>query len=137
MALVFAYAKVAAKPRMGNIIQQRAKAKAAIVKKSLPDKIADEFLDQVGNDARLQALLANLEAVVRQAKQNTLGYETLQNNLQSPIIRKVFAQIVAKQLLVKFKDVYLEIHIKASKLELWFHAKGGQKEVVCTWSGKL
>lgn len=136
MAKVFEYAQIANRPHIGNVRRQRPDAKAAILKKKLPDKIADEFLDMVEDSDTLSDLLGSLQKVVAESKDNALGADALKKYAyQDSLQRKIFAKIVAAQLNLKFKDVFLEIHIKASALQLWFQAKGGGKQVVCQWKG--
>jgi hypothetical protein len=135
MALVYSYTHVLGTPTIGNITKQRAKAKKAIMKKGLPEKIADEFLDKIIDEGKLGKLLRPLSNAVTASKEKTLGFETLKENSGNPLVKAVFAQIVAKQVMVKFSDVFLEIHIKSSALQLWFHAKGGGTEIVTEWKG--
>ena len=135
MAKIFEYEKVVTGAAPNLPKRQRAKARKALIKKKLPDDMVDAFLDAVENNGKLKSVMTDLVMARGDATKKMLGSDALYN-ARSPIAKKVFAQIVGRQLQLKFNDVFLEIHEKGGNLQVWFHAKGGKTEVVLDHKAK-
>lgn len=143
MALVYSYTNFISNPSIGTIRKQRTKAEKAMLKRRLPQNMIDAFLDGIENDRQVRSACVSLTNAVREGQNKVLGAETLNKHVmkssaKSKALTKVFTQVVSKQLAVKFRDVHCEIHVKASKLQLWIRVKGGTDQVLYEWkSGAL
>ena len=132
MALVFSYKKLLGGGAIQSVRRQRKKAEAALLKAGVPQNTVDAFLDDVESNKQLKTLLGTLDQAVFKSKGNALGVDVLRDAVESgnKLLTVVFAQLVAKQVMVKYKDVFLEVHEKKPKIQLWFHAKRGKTVIV-------
>lgn len=129
MAKLFTYEQVVTGASLNFARNNRPKVRKALIKKGLTDNMVDDFLDEVENCRALRNAMQDLLIVRNDAQGKFLGAKALMN-ARNPVSNKLFGQIVGKQLQLKFKDVFLEIHKKGSNLQLWYHAKGGKSQVL-------
>lgn len=129
MAELYRYEKVVSTAGQNFARKNRAKARKALIKKKLTDNMVDDFLDACENSAKLRTAMTDLIAARSAASNKVLGSDAL-FKARNPVSKKLFAQIVGRQLQLKFKDVSLEIHRQGGNLQLWYNAKGGRAQVL-------